>query len=77
MMAFRSGVEFVDGISSSIDRCFKTKGLVLSLIHIYFHDRTSQELVIEGRHDPCIVPRAVPVLESVMAITILDYLMEE
>lgn len=44
---------------------------------VNFHDRTSQELVIEGRHDPCIVPRAVPVLESVMAITILDYLMEE
>jgi chorismate synthase len=30
------------------------------------------ELVIEGRHDPCIVQRAVPVIEAVTAIGILD-----
>jgi chorismate synthase len=34
--------------------------------------RTSQELVITGRHDPCIVPRAVVVLESVAACAITD-----
>jgi chorismate synthase len=31
-------------------------------------------ITIEGRHDPCIVPRAVPVVESVIAMTILDLL---
>jgi len=30
------------------------------------------DLQIQGRHDPCIVIRAVPVVESVMAIGILD-----
>lgn len=30
------------------------------------------ELEINGRHDPCIVPRAIPVVESVAAIAILD-----
>lgn len=30
------------------------------------------ELEIEGRHDPCIVPRAVVVIESVVALAILD-----
>ncbi|MBM6689847.1 chorismate synthase [Fusobacterium mortiferum] len=34
------------------------------------------ELVIEGRHDPCIVPRAVVVIESVMAIALLDKIYE-
>lgn len=29
-----------------------------------------------GRHDPCIVPRAVPVVEAVSAIAILDFLKE-
>lgn len=29
-------------------------------------------LEIKGRHDPCIVPRAVPVIEAVTAIAILD-----
>lgn len=31
-------------------------------------------LEIHGRHDPCIVPRAVPVIEAVTAWTILDLL---
>ena len=34
-------------------------------------------LSIHGRHDPCIVPRAVPVVEAVMALTVLDLLMED
>ncbi|MEM3728796.1 MAG: chorismate synthase [Candidatus Bathyarchaeia archaeon] len=29
-------------------------------------------LQIKGRHDPCIVPKAVPVIESVVAITLAD-----
>lgn len=33
------------------------------------------EITIEGRHDPCIVPRAVPVVESVTAIVLVDHLM--
>jgi len=32
----------------------------------------ADRLIIEGRHDPCIVHRAVPCLESIMAIAILD-----
>ncbi|MGB3366860.1 MAG: chorismate synthase [Acidaminobacteraceae bacterium] len=30
------------------------------------------KLAIEGRHDPCIVQRAAPVIESVMALAVLD-----
>lgn len=32
----------------------------------------NSEVEITGRHDPCIVPRAVVVIESVMALAILD-----
>lgn len=35
-------------------------------------DKTEKELEIVGRHDPCIVQRAVPVIEAVTALTILD-----
>ena len=28
-----------------------------------------------GRHDPCVLPRAVPVVEAMAAMTILDHLM--
>jgi len=31
------------------------------------------ELEISGKHDPCIVPRAVPVVESCMAIVLVDH----
>ena len=33
------------------------------------------ELVIKGRHDPCIVPRAVPVIEAAVALTLLDMML--
>ena len=39
--------------------------------------KENASLVIHGRHDPCIVPRAVPVVEAVAALTILDLVMED
>lgn len=38
--------------------------------------KENAKLVIHGRHDPCIVPRAVPVVEAVTALTVLDMLLE-
>ena len=35
-----------------------------------------RKLVVHGRHDPCIVPRAVPVVEAVAAILTLDALLD-
>lgn len=35
------------------------------------------KLVIEGRHDPCIVPRAVPVVEAAAAIAVYDALLDK
>lgn len=29
-----------------------------------------------GRHDPCVLPRAVPIVESMAAITLLDYYLQ-
>ena len=34
--------------------------------------KENAELEIHGRHDPCIVPRAVPVIEAVTAIAIIN-----
>jgi chorismate synthase len=31
------------------------------------------ELVVPGRHDPCVVPRAVPVVEAVTALVLADH----
>jgi chorismate synthase len=35
------------------------------------------DIIIKGRHDPCIVPRAIVVVESITAIVILDFLLIE
>ena len=37
---------------------------------------TDKELRVEGRHDPCIVPRAVPVAEAAAAIALYDAYLE-
>lgn len=33
---------------------------------------TETTLEVKGRHDPCIIPRAIPVIESVTALVMLD-----
>lgn len=36
----------------------------------------SRTILVEGRHDPCVVPRAVPVVEAMMCLVLADlYLM--
>ena len=31
------------------------------------------EVEAKGRHDPCVVPRAVPIVESMMSLTLIDH----
>lgn len=40
-------------------------------------DRHGQPVTLHarGRHDPCVLPRAVPVVEAMAAMTVLDYLL--
>jgi len=36
------------------------------------------KIALEGRHDPCIVPRVIPVLEAMTAIVLADcYLLQK
>ena len=37
--------------------------------------KAEQELIVKGRHDPCIVPRAVPVIEAAAAIAVMDMIL--
>jgi chorismate synthase len=39
-------------------------------------DKENIEIEIQGRHDPIIVPRAVVVVEAMVAITLVDYLFQ-
>jgi chorismate synthase len=53
--------------TSSIARVQKTIDLA---------EKTEAELSVSGRHDPCIVRRALPVIEAVTAVGILDLMMD-
>ncbi|CAG8461470.1 17794_t:CDS:2, partial [Acaulospora morrowiae] len=39
------------------------------------YDGEDGTLAARGRHDPCVVPRAVPIVESMAALVIMDTLM--
>ena len=38
------------------------------------HENTT--MTVKGRHDPCIVPRAVPVVEAAAAVAVMDMLLD-
>lgn len=38
--------------------------------------RTDQTLRVPGRHDPCIVPRAVPCVEAALAVALYDMILQ-
>jgi len=42
---------------------------------INVEEQKDAELEVKGRHDPCIVPRVLPVLEAVTAIGLMDLMM--
>lgn len=35
----------------------------------------SEELEVHGRHDPCVVPRAVPIVEAMTALVLADFIL--
>ncbi|MGE5629569.1 MAG: chorismate synthase [Caulobacteraceae bacterium] len=43
---------------------------------IDMENKVNTTIEVQGRHDPCIVPRAVPVVEAVAAIALLDLIMQ-
>ena len=49
-----------------------TPSISLPQQSISLRNMSSQTLEVKGRHDPCIVPRAVPVIEAAAAIAVWD-----
>ncbi|CAL5209232.1 unnamed protein product [Lathyrus oleraceus] len=40
-------------------------------------DKKETDLIARGRHDPCVVPRAVPMVEAMVALVLVDQLMAQ
>ncbi len=52
---------------------FKPVATVLMEQHTVNIDGIDTTLKARGRHDPCVLPRAVPIVEAMAAMTILDF----
>ena len=65
------------GISNGEDIYFRVafKPVATVLMEQPTVDKDGNETILKarGRHDPCVLPRAVPIVEAMAAMTILDY----
>ncbi len=52
-----------------------TPSIAKSQETVNIKDMESASLAVKGRHDACIVPRAVPVVESMVAVILCDFAM--
>ena len=52
-----------------------TPSIAMEQKSVSYQAKTDKLLQVKGRHDPCIVPRAVPVVEAAAAIAIFDALL--
>ena len=66
-----------DGMPLVFRTAFKpTPSISLQQRSVYLESMATTTLELTGRHDPCIVPRAVPVLEAAAAIALYDALLQ-
>ena len=54
---------------------FKPTATILTKQKSIDKDKRNVEIQVSGRHDPCVVPRAVPIVESMAAMVIVDHLL--
>ncbi|NLP34489.1 MAG: chorismate synthase [Clostridiales bacterium] len=63
-----------DGSNIILRAAIKPTSSISRKQHTVNKDKENIEIEIGGRHDPVIVPRAVVVVEAMVAITLVDYL---
>ena len=67
------------GISNGMDFycnvAFKPTATIAHLQQSVDKKGNQVEVAVKGRHDPCVVPRAVPIVEAMIALTVADHLL--
>ena len=58
---------------SSLLSSFKDQGLVFE---VTFNSGDPVEVITKGRHDPCVGIRATPIAEAMLALVVIDHVMQ-
>jgi len=74
---FSGGIQ--GGISNGMDvyfkAAFKPVATIVSAQKSVDKKGEAVEVTGKGRHDPCVVPRAVPIVEAMTALVLVDHLL--
>ena len=68
------------GITNGMPLIFRaaikpTPSIAMEQRSVSLSRKEERALIVKGRHDPCIVPRAVPVIEAAAAIAVMDMIL--
>jgi chorismate synthase len=66
-----------DGEEISFNVAFKATATIMKPQDTVTTDGKPTELTGRGRHDPCVLPRAVPIVEAMAALVLLDHWMRD
>ena len=65
-----------NGMDIYFDVAFKPVATLLQKQNMLSKDGTIVEVQGKGRHDACVVPRAVPIVEAMVALVLVDAMWE-
>ncbi|WP_010177450.1 chorismate synthase [Aquimarina agarilytica] len=65
-----------NGMDIYFDVAFKPVATIMQDQHTIDKEGNIVEMQGKGRHDPCVVPRAVPIVEAMAALVVVDYMLQ-
>ena len=66
-----------NGMPIYFDVVFKPTATISKMQDSINENHDSVKLEAKGRHDPCVVPRAVPIIESMTSLVLCDHLLRQ
>lgn len=69
---FSGGIQ--GGISNGMDIYLKVAFKAVATIKKKSINFNKKKIFVKGRHDPCVLPRAVPIIEAMSALVLYDYI---
>ena len=65
------------GMPLVIDVAFKPVATIAQAQQVMGETGDPEPLAVHGRHDPCVLPRAVPIVEAAIALVLADHALRE